>query len=205
MLVASSCYFPPIDFFISLCFDNELLIDEHEHYVKQSFRNRFQILSANGILNLSVPISKDLPKTPMNEVRINYQENWQKLHWKALESAYNKSPYFEFYKDELADLFQEKHDLLVDLNRSTLAWLLKKFKLKTSVKYSNTFVEQSVTQQDLRSLLSPKKPPVYKGYQYIQVFEDRFAFAPNLSALDILFSGGPNSLLHIAKQATAQP
>lgn len=201
MLVSSSCYFPPIDFFIALTLHNEVVIDEFEHYSKQTFRNRFQLLSANGVLNLSVPISKDSAKTPMNKVQINYQENWQKLHWKALESAYNKSPYFEFYKDELALLFTTKYELLTDLNRATLQWLIKKFKLKANANYSSEFVENELIQLDLRSLSSPKKAPIFTGYSYIQVFEDRFDFVPNLSALDLLFSGGPNSLLQIAKLA----
>ena len=120
-LVLSTSYFPSISYIRLLNEYEKVSIDIGEHFIKQTHRNRCVISGANGRLNLIVPSEKWKSNTAVRDIRISYSDNWQKLHWKSLESAYRSSPYFEYYEDKLREIVMgEKETYLVDLNMKSL-------------------------------------------------------------------------------------
>src|SRR5690554_6691552 len=98
----TSAYLAPIQYYSKLA-NFPVVLEVNDNYLKQTYRNRCNILTTNGIKTISIPIEKSGKlKTSMKEVKISYTENWQKLHWKTITSAYNSSPFFEYYLDDLA-------------------------------------------------------------------------------------------------------
>jgi hypothetical protein len=160
----------------------------HEHYVKQSPRTRLEILSPNGRQKLVIPTRKTGNRKPMHAVEISYDENWQKEHWKGLEAAYRRSPYFEYYEDRFVGLYKDKTPSLVEFNLGFHQAVLNCLHLDKPSERTKTY--EGVVEDDLRK----SKFPLFKEDTYIQVFEDRHPFIANLSVLDALFNLGPNAV-----------
>lgn len=200
--VFSSCYLPPIVYFKHWITANEIVIDVNEFFVKQTYRNRCTILGADGKLDLIVPIHKRNSKQLMKEVKISYDDNWKKNHWKSIESAYRSSPYFEFYEDEFFGFYHEKnYELLVEFNMDLIRLILKLLKKQDEFELSKNYVEQTDGVIDFRNEISPKNKSLneFKQPEYIQVFSDKLGFQKNLSIIDLLFNEGPNSLAYLQK------
>ena len=96
-------YFPSIQYVKALLKAKDATFTLESNYQKQTYRNRCSIYGANGKLNLTIPIqhTKRDGRQKDKVVKIMWEENWQKLHWRSLSSAYRSSPFFEFYEDEL--------------------------------------------------------------------------------------------------------
>jgi hypothetical protein len=190
-------YFSPIILFKSLCRQTHLLFEQYESYQKMSFRNRCVIVGADGPKNLSVPLQKGRnQKTLTKDIRIDNRHYWQDQHWKTLTSCYNRSPWFEYYIDELHQLYNRRFSFLVDWNMMGYEWVSKTLDLKLSVNltadWNSAYGE---CWEDWRSQLMPnsieKKFPSFPKYK--QVFEDRTGFIPHLSILDLMFCEGKNA------------
>ena len=110
LLVTS--YWPNLHYFFYVLNASIINIEQFDNYSKQSYRNRTQILSANGILNLSIPIKKNKSKKVVKSIEISYKEDWQKNHWRAITSAYKNSPYFDFFEEDLKVFYSNKYNLL---------------------------------------------------------------------------------------------
>ncbi|HLV14942.1 MAG TPA: WbqC family protein [Xanthomarina sp.] len=194
-------YFPNIAHAVAMAQADEVTFEMDDNYQKQTYRNRTYIYGANGKLQLSIPIiHSQKERQKYRDLKIYNAENWQDIHWKSLETAYRTSPYFEFYEDEIHPLFTEKAEFLLDFNLKCfntildcLQWDLKI--LKTEVYQKN--VEDKL---DFRYLANARKERSYNFDQYIQVFNSKHGFIPNLSILDLLFSEGPNSLNYLENQ-----
>lgn len=198
--VFSSSYLPPIVYFKLWVAANECVIDVNEFFVKQTFRNRCTILGADGKLDLVVPIHKRNSKQLMREVKISYDDNWKKNHWKSIESAYRRSPYFEFYEDEFYAFYHDKkHELLIDFNMDLMKLMLKLLKTASEFSVSSSYIEQTDGVLDYRTEISPKNKSLNEINQpaYIQVFGDKLGFQKNLSIIDLLFNEGPNTLAYL--------
>jgi hypothetical protein len=197
--VFSSHYLAPIEYFHFFNLQKNIVIDVHENFVKQSYRNRCQVLSPNGIQNLTVPVVKARKRKLTRDVKISYNDNWRKMHWKSLEAAYRSSPYFEFYEDHFYPFYHErKYEYLVDLNWELEELIIELLKLETIPTQSEKYVSNIEDGNDFRNSFSPKRPPVLKFDPYLQVFGDRNGFAPNMSIVDLLFNEGPNALSYLA-------
>ena len=194
MLLASA-YLPPIQYVALLTKQGKAQIETMEHYVKQSYRNRARILSANGVLNLIVPLEKaDGCKTLMKDVRIAYNDRWNAEHWIAITSAYNSSPFFEYYADDLQPFFTKKYSFLVDYNTELLQCILSLIGISCELSFTNEFTNPNTVDDDYRYAISPKSTDESITFPpYTQVFENKFDFAPNLSLLDLLCNLGPES------------
>lgn len=195
-----SLYCPPIAYFTQIAKYESIVIEQYETFPKQTFRNRAIILTANGLLPLSVPAVRTHGNHTMTrDIGISYAEHWNIRHWRAIESAYNASPYFLYYRDGIEQIIMSPHERLIDLNDQILQYCMKKLKIATQVSYSKDFVPTQST-NDFRQDFSPKH--IYDTIsfpEYDQVFATRYPFQPNLSILDLLFNMGPDAKNYLLK------
>jgi hypothetical protein len=189
--VLSTAYLPPIEYFSFLNKNKSVQIDFFENYIKQTYRNRCCIYAANGKLTLSIPVKKvDGNHTRVKDIEIDHNQPWQKLHWRAIESSYNSSPFFLYYRDELEPFYQKQYKFLIDINRELLALLCTLIGIKTEINYSKEYIEPTSAIIDMRNAFSPKKPGSLVHKDYKQVFDDKNGFIPDLSIIDLLFNEG---------------
>jgi len=198
--ILSSAYLGSVGYYSVLTRFDEVLIEQFDSYHKQTLRNRCQILGANGTLDLIIPVVKESGcKTLMKDVKIDYSTRWQNIHWRSLFSAYNSSPFFEYYSEYFISFYQKKHEFLFDLNNELTALIMDLLQLPKKYLYTNQFQKKYETAVDFRNMFSPKKMLKEEGdYQinfqrYSQTFADKFDFIPDLSIVDLLFNCGPES------------
>ncbi len=203
--ILSTAYFPPIQYISKFLIYPNIEIEKFENYNKQTYRNRCIILGANGPLPLSVPVQKNIhPHIPVSELQIDYETNWQKIHWKAFEAAYKRSPFFEFYMDDFYPFFHKKYELLLPFNSEILEIILRRTGIEKRLEYSESFIEDLTAYNDFRNSIHPKPSRAiidhqFRPAEYNQVFLNKFSFMPNLSILDLLFNEGPNSFSILKK------
>jgi hypothetical protein len=195
--VLCTAYWPNLHYFYYVLKSETILIEQFDHYQKQSFRNRTQILSANGVLDLSIPVTKKNVKNYSKDIGISYSENWQNNHWRAITSAYKNSPYFEYFEDEIIPFYKLRYDNLLEYNLLQLKTLLKLLKYKKEIGLTDSFEKTPLNRIDTRELIHPKrvfeKDVLVTGLlskPYYQTFENKFEFKSNLSLLDLLFNKG---------------
>src|SRR5690606_12386991 len=194
-LLLPAFYLPPVSYFhIIQQHEQPLLLERFEHYPKQTYRTRAKIASANGVLDLIVPIVHGRKEhVPVKDVRINYDFNWQRLHWLSLQTAYRSSPYFEYYEDDFMRFYEQKNDFLFDFNIEQLQLLLKCVKISRSIAFTESYTAD-IKPTDFRSIIHPKKPRVLEQPKpYYRVFAEKHGFLPALSVVDLLFNQGPQS------------
>lgn len=198
-LLLPAFYLAPVSYFhVIKAQDAPILIEQHEHYPKQTFRSRTRIATANGVLELFIPIEhgRKMHK-PMKDVRISYDHDWQRLHWMSLEAAYRSSAYFEFYEDDFARFYQNKFEFLLDFHVEQLQLMLKCFKLDREISLTDSYEKVDVA-TDYRQIIHPKKESVAPNPKpYYQVFEEKNGFIADMSAVDLLFNQGPQSKLYL--------
>ncbi|PRD47043.1 WbqC family protein [Sphingobacterium haloxyli] len=194
-LLLPAFYLPAVGYF-HIIQQNEqpLLIERFEHYPKQTYRTRAKIATANGVLDLIVPILHGKKEhVPVKDIRINYDFNWQRLHWLSLQTAYRSSAYFEYYEDDFYRFYEKRHDFLLDFNIEQLQLLLTCLKINRSVTFTQAYTSR-IEPVDYRDAIHPKKPSLLERPKpYYQVFEDKHGFLPDLSVVDLLFNHGPQS------------
>ncbi|MDR2802228.1 MAG: WbqC family protein [Prevotellaceae bacterium] len=197
--VLSTAYWAPVRYYAKLVSSSAILLEQHEHYVKQTYRNRCRIAGANGVQQLTVPVVKRHgEKIPVREVRIDYTEAWQRRHWRAIETDYRSSPFFAYYADDIRPFYEKKETFLFDLNEKILRTVCELTGIKTTIGYTEQFCPPDGGPADYRYSITPKIscaadtgfcPPAY-----YQVFAHRHSFLPDLSILDLLCNEGPHSL-----------
>lgn len=192
----STAYFPPVSYVAALLQSNSIVVEQYETFPKQTYRNRTVIATANGLLALTVPVVRTNGNhTYTKDMAICYNENWALKHWRAIESAYNSSPYFLYYKDEVEVILNKQHATLIELNMDILAFVVKKLKVKKEVILSDDYISQiGEGTIDYRNHFSPKNKELLSLPEYDQVFEDRYGFQSDISILDLIFNLGPDSL-----------
>lgn len=187
-------YLPSIEFFAAIVHAEELLIFPKDLYQRQSYLNRTRIRLANKVETLSVPIVGRRPKLPMDQIRIDYEQKWQAIHLRGLQSAYGKAPFFEFFFPYIKDVIESEEVSLWDLNQKLLTICLKLLRLPVKIA---VFPEKEISPdvQDIRAQIEPGRPfserDFYQPVSYTQLFGVNFE--PNLSILDLLFCTGPEA------------
>lgn len=191
MILLPCFYFPPISYFEIWTKSDKRYLEQWENFPKQTYRNRCLIQGANGKLPLIIPIEHSGARI-MKDIKISYTSSWQKLHIKSLQSAYQSSPYFEYYEDKLVNLLEKKETFLLDLNVKTLEWAFSILKIDDTYIRTNEYVEFPEC-TDAREAFNAKKESSYYNKKYIQVFSDRFEFMNDLSIIDLICNLGPKS------------
>ena len=206
-VLLSTAYLAPIQYFTKLVSYQQVYIEYCESYLKQSYRNRAVILAANGSLQLSIPVA-DGPraKGPIKDLKLSYDQPWQLMHWRGISSAYNSSPFFEYYADDLAPFFHNKKwKYLFDFNLEIQNAILKAVNVDVTIKTTLDYYPQGEAPEridDFRYTIHPKQQkqeadPHFLPIPYTQVFNEKWGFVPNLSILDLLFSEGPETIRHL--------
>lgn len=191
MALLSTAYMGNSLYYGTILNSGKCIIELNENYSKQTYRNRCTILSANGSINLTIPIVKiSGEKIPIKSVKIDYATPWQKLHTRSIVSAYKNSPYFDHYVDDFFHIFGKRYDYLVDLNYDLHLLIMKILKTDIKTQFTESFSEYA--DEDYRYSISPKI--LVDGQQfkpYYQVFSEKLPFEPNLSIIDMIFCVGP--------------
>jgi len=192
-------YLPPVAWFAKInTYKPAILIEKEEHFPKQTYRNRANIASPDGVLALTVPVIKGSKNhTKIKDVRISYDFNWQRLHWQSLQTCYRRSAYFEFYEDDLAPFYETKYDYLFDFNEQLLRFILRAIKLPVELIFTESYEETYSSLEDLRATIHPKRGTEFNQKPYYQVFEERNDFLKNLSIADLLFNQGPGTINYL--------
>ncbi|MBB6004453.1 WbqC family protein [Arcicella rosea] len=187
-------YLPSLEYFVSLLQHDNIVIEAHEYYEKQSYRNRCIIQTTNKIDTLSIPVKNGNSKVLIRDLKIEYHQDWIRRHWGAIHSAYGKSPFFEYYSEYFKNIIEKKPDFLFDLNLELLSICLKLLRLEKKIIFTEKY-EKNV-EGDFRSKIHPKtnflENGIYQPIAYRQNFGSEFV--PNLSILDLLFCQGSQSL-----------
>jgi len=193
--------FPPVSYFVLLTLGKKIFIEQMETFPKQTYRNRCEILTSSGILNLVVPVSKPGGNhTITKDVRLTYRERWNLHHWKSIQTAYRSSPYFNYYSDIIEPLFNRKYNTLTEYNLSALTILKKILGVDFDLEFTTDYLKDPGDLKDYRALFSPKqKISSFFLPEYPQVFSHKFGFTRDLSILDLVFNLGPQSIDYLKK------
>ena len=219
----SSTYFGPIQWYQKLNRYDECLIERHESFIKQTYRNRMIIPTTNGPLSLTIPTNHDISLS-MKDIRISDHANWRHVHWNALLSAYGESPFFEYYQDDIRPFYEKKYEFLFDFNMETTAKMIELLDIRPKISVTDEYVlseERRVKNEefnglanhkvqssnlkvqsivDFRDAIRPKKPlpdPEFESKRYYQVYEQKHGFQPNMSILDLLFNEGNEAIFYL--------
>ena len=203
-VLLSSLYLAPVQYYSKLFRAESVVIETDDNYQKQSYRNRCIIAAAIGALPLSIPVEKEKGvKFKMRDIKIADHGNWQHFHWNAIISAYNSSPFFEYYKDDFSLFYEKKTTYLFDLNEELRILICNLLTIETPVSYTSKFIEDADSNTlDLRETIHPKRDWRETDKQFItkpyyQVFAEKHSFIENMSIIDLLFNMGNESRLFL--------
>ncbi len=188
----STTYFGPVQWYQKLARCSEVLIERHDTYIKQTYRNRCHIAAANGVQALTVPVADGW--------RISDHGNWRHQHWQAITSAYGDSPFFMFYEDDLRPFFTERWEYLFDFNEAIRQKMCELIDIHPHVGFTSSYAKQPDGIADFRDSIHPKHPLPNADFTprpYYQVYQQRHGFLPNLSILDLLLNMGPESIFYL--------
>lgn len=199
----SSTYFGPVQWYQKLNRHEKCYIEQWDSFVKQTYRNRCVIATANGLQALTVPTERPAGsgKILMKDIRISDHGNWRHLHWNALLSAYGESPFFIYYADDIRTFFEKRWEYLFDFNMAITETMCGLLDIRPSLSATTEYVKEpgeGIT--DYREMIRPKHPLPDNDFtprRYYQVYERKIGFQPNLSILDLLFNMGNESILFL--------
>ena len=191
-------YFGPVQWYQKLYRYDHCLIEQYDSYQKQTYRNRCIVATANGLQALTVPVEVNGEKCLVKDVRISDHNNWRRVHWNALMSAYSESPFFDYYADDIRPFFEKRYDYLVDFNEAIRQKICELIDIHPEVEYTTDYIKQYA--DDYREIIHAKHPQPDSDFEprpYWQVFSSKHGFLPNLSILDLLFCMGPESIFYL--------
>ena len=190
-------YFSPIAQYSEILKSDNVIFEMEDNFQKQSYRNRCYIYNSNGKQLLNIPVkdknrgSSERKKT--KNMLVDNDVPWQEHHLKSLRTAYRNSPFYEFYEDDLNIIFEKKYNYLQDVNIDTYLFITDALQIKSNYSKTTEYMVDS-NSNDFRELSNAKKTPSKLVETYIQMFDDKHGFLPNLSILDLLFMEGPNAI-----------
>jgi WbqC-like protein family len=194
-VLLSTAYLPPISYISGFLHAEQVLIERFETYPKQTCRNRCYIYGPNGLQTLSIPVIKvNGNHTLTKDIRIATSTPWQRLHLRSIETAYNNSPFFLYYKDEFEKVFEKQFDFLLDLNTHLLEILLRILRIEKKIGFTDHFLMIPDEMENHRESSKKMKATSNDTFPpYTQVFSPQHGFIADLSIIDLLFNLGPES------------
>ena len=218
MLLLETAFMPPVSYFAAIAEDftlsygrvvslvpARLRLEACENYQKQSYRNRCRIYAAGGVESLTLPVVHEggTSSLPIREIRVDWSRDWLPRMERAIVSAYESSPYFEYYRDSLFDILESRPEKLFDLNIKLIHYFLGKIGISADIDFTTEYERPGETApdiRDLRGLIHPKRPSILKTEKpYWQVFAAKYGFKSDLSVMDLLFNEGPDSISYLKK------
>jgi hypothetical protein len=200
-LIIESQYFAPSIFYKTSYNFSDIVFEQCETYQKMSFRNRCQIAGAQGVVDLSIPlVGGRSQKGLIRDVRIAADRSWQVRHWRTIASCYNRSPWFDYYRDGLETLYRKPADFLIDWNQQCLEWSFRVLGMTRVIRRTEEYREVYAAGEgvDWRGRLVPRDREKWEDMpRYSQVFEERIGFIPHLSVLDLVFCKGREAIRYI--------
>jgi hypothetical protein len=198
ILLTEIQYNPSLAYFQHVLRAESILIEQHENYVKQSYRNRCRILSSHGVQDLTIPVKKGNRKTSITKLEIDYSQNWINVHWRSIRSAYGSAPFFTYYSDYLLQIYEQKKTYLFDLNLALLRFYFKCLNIKKPIRFTESYIPAYAgAVADFRNKIHPKLISAILDIKpYNQVFGKQFA--PDLSIIDVLFLQGPEAVSYLS-------
>lgn len=217
-MLFSTAYFPPVEYFAKIAEGftlsedgvkpSVIFIEACEHYKKQTYRNRFKFLAADGVQSLSYPVvgGESAQNLPITDVEVDWSTPWLVRTERAIASAYDSSAFFDHYRDSLFAVLEARPRTLFEFNLSILRYFLEKTGIEADIRFTEEFTKpgSGIYGEDLRETIHPKRPDsILKGLSlekpYFQVFSGKYGFTPNLSIMDLLFNEGPDAILYLKK------
>ncbi len=200
ILIFTTQYLPPVDFFLNAYAADKIVIEACENFIKQTYRNRCSIYSANGKIDLTVFLEKCRRNhLPLKEVKISYTQPWNRIHWRAIVSAYSNSPFFMYYEQDFEKFYNPQYHWLLDYNTQILTLCLSLLGMEKEIVFSENYLPEYPHGYDFRNRFAPGKASETALTKYSQVFDNKFGFIPGLSIIDLLFNRGPEALEYIKK------
>ena len=218
MLLLETAFMPPVSYFAAIAEEftlsygrvvslvpARLRLEACENYQKQSYRNRCRIYAAGGVESLTLPVVHEggTSSLPIREIRVDWSRDWLPRMERAIVSAYESSPYFEYYRDSLFDILESRPEKLFDLNIRLIHYFLGKIGISADIDFTTDYERPGETApdiRDLRGLIHPKRPSILKTEKpYWQVFAAKYGFKSDLSVMDLLFNEGPDSISYLKK------
>lgn len=189
-------YLPSIQYFVYLNFYKNIIIDINDKYVKQSYRNRCRINGANKIEDLIIPTKKNPTLKKTTDIEIDHQQKWLNNHLRAIQSAYGKAPFYEYYADDFKALFNKNQNSLFSFNKELLTKCLDILGLDVHLTFDKNSMDLEEKEVcDIRNAINPKKSnpreSIFMPERYFQVFGNNFV--PDLSIIDLIFCEGPQA------------
>ena len=202
-LYLGSCYWAPVAYYAALYRNGGAIIEQHDTYMKQTYRNRCNIVGAQGVQTLTVPIEKPTPGMAMRDIRISDHGNWRHLHSSAIASAYGSSPFYEYYADEINHFYTQRYEYLIDYNMAQIQCVCRWLDISPTITLGSQYLTPTPEVIDLREAIHPKHPnetllAPFTSRPYYQVFSNKHGFVANLSILDLLCNMGNEALLILA-------
>jgi len=200
-VLLTTAYLPPIQYFAKVYAASCIYLETYDHYVKQTYRNRCVIAGANGMQSLTIPIEHDHHlRAASRDIRLSDHGNWRHLHRNALQSAYEGSPFFEYYADDLLPIYDRGHQYLVDFNEDFLYTICELLQLTPNFQHTTCYADaEALGAEDFRETIRPKMShsidKTFQSVEYYQVFRRKIGFMGNLSIADLLFNMGPEARL----------
>lgn len=202
-----TAYFPPVSYGCLMIRSQRIIIDTHETFPKQTYRNRCHIYGANGLLSLVVPVVKPNGNhTATQDILIDYSGNWVANHLRAIEAAYSSSPFFEYFIDDITSILKSGTSLLVSLNELIFRFMCDSMSLPCTLEYTQGFIPPCSYTGDYRQTIHPKpsrrdEQMFFTPQPYYQVFAAKYGFLPDLSILDLLMNEGPQAPVYLRKSS----
>ena len=201
-ILIESHLFPSLNYFLLWASASRgFILETCENYQKSSYRNRYYIASVHGPVRLSVPLVKGKhQQMPVAEVRMDNKQNWKTIHWRSIQTAYGKSPFFEHYKEELFERFTDEEPFLLRWSLKNMKLILKWLEWDHALENTDEFRKgySNAGFVDLRNMLRPgssfeKEMNNKFNVTYEQVFSAQQGYTENLSILDLIFCTGPEA------------
>jgi hypothetical protein len=204
-VIIEAQFLPSLEYFCALHRFNEIIIERHERYVKQSYRNRCYIKTAQRVEMLSVPLTDKRNHSFFRDVRVDNSRKWNTAMWRTIMSAYRNSPFYEHYADDLQSILLQRHEFIYDLDLALFKFCLKSLRWDKNISETSAFsAEPPLQARDMRSAVTERENfeqrKIYKPVSYYQVFGSKFA--PNLSLVDLLFCKGPEATKIVSDSTT---